>query len=103
MDQDRDCFQHSVRRLCVEQASSWTVGHGSLSHDRLTQSMQELGISDFVSDLTRATVQDIRFVFAGTSIEKDSEGRHSHWRVVAHFWLLGRLKSNLKVLEDACK
>ena len=30
MDQDRDCFRHSVRRLCVEQASSWIVAHSSL-------------------------------------------------------------------------
>ena len=63
--------------------------------------MQELGIPYFVSDLPRATVQGVRFVFMGTSIEKDSEERHSHWRVVAHFWLLGRLQSNLKVLESA--
>jgi len=56
---------------------------GPWSRDRLTQSMQGLGIPYFVSELSRVTAQGVCLVFPSTSIEKNAEARNS-WHVYGY-------------------
>jgi len=51
---------------------------------------------------SRATVQDIRFVFDSTSIERTAELRHSRWSRDT-FLVTEQTVVELKAFRDACK